>query len=88
MYSLKSKSETIDHNTSLQAEGFGGWECVNIGTSTAVVNGFPLDPNGTIMGRSFTDLHPEVIWDEPIRITFEGAVTNKLYITRFKYTKK
>lgn len=88
MYLVKTKVETISQNTVLQPEDFGGWQAVNLGTTVATVAGVPLDPNGPVIGQDFTRLEPNAIWSEPIRITFTGAGTNKVVITRLKYTEK
>lgn len=88
MYLAKTKTEIIVDNTVLQAEEFGGWQALNTGTTIATVNGVPLDPNGTTVGLDFTHLQPDVIWSEPIRITFSGVGTNSVVITRIKYTTK
>lgn len=88
MYTVKTKVEVIDSNRVLLADEFGGWDCINEGTTVAIVNNVRLDPSGTLAGRSFTDLHPEVLWDEPITVKFEGAGVNRLVVTRLKYTKK
>ena len=86
-YIAKTKVETINKDTVLQPEDFGGWDCVNEGDTVCVVNGVELDPYGTIVARSFTDMHPKALWGEPIRITFKGAGTNRLIVTRLKYTE-
>lgn len=88
MYIAKTKTEKITSNKILPAEDFGGWQAVNEGTSKVYVSGTLLDPNGAIISVDFTNLHPEVIWGEPIKIIFEGAGTNNLTITRIKYTKQ
>lgn len=88
MYLAKTKTETVDKNTSIEASDFGGWQALNVGTTIAIVNGTPLDPNGATVGVDFTNLHPSVIWSEPIRITFKGTGTNSVILTRIKYTKK
>jgi len=86
-YLVKTKTETITQNTVLQPEGFGGWQCVNTGTSTCTVNGFPLLPGAQVIGLDFTDEHPNVKWGEPIRIVFSGGGTNSLIIQRKKYSE-
>lgn len=88
MYICKRKTEVITQNTKIEASDFGGWQCANLGTTVCTVDGYPLDPNGVLFGLDFTKLHPDVIWSEPIHITFTGAGTNKLVLTRLKYTKK
>lgn len=88
MYIAKTKTETITENKILQAEDFGGWSAINLGTTTAVINGTPYDPAGSVVGEDHTDLRPEVIWGEPIRITFTGAGTNLVVVKRIKYTKQ
>ena len=88
MYIAKTKTETITSNKILPAEDFGGWQAVNVGTTKVYVSGTLLDPNGAIVAVDFTHLNPDVIWGEPIKITFDGAGTNKLIITRIKYTKQ
>ena len=87
MYIAKKKVETITKNTILQAEDFGGWQAFNTGTTTAIVDEVPISPGGSIVGLSFTDLHPEVIWGDPISITFSGSGINSVVITRLKYSK-
>lgn len=88
MYIAKTKTETITENKILQAEDFGGWQAVNIGTTKCVVSGTLLDPNGAIVAVDFTHLAPDVIWAEPITIQFDGAGVNKVIVTRIKYTKQ
>ena len=88
-YKVKSKVETITTNTILQSEDFGGWQAVNAGNCTAVVNGVELSTDGIVVGLDFTNLPPDVIWDEPIRIVFQNdGDDKKLIVTRLKYIEK
>lgn len=86
-YLSKSKYQVITENTTIPPEDFGGWQVINTGDTIATVNGVKLDPNGATVGLSFTDLPPEVIWSEDIKIVFETLVTVKqVVLTRIKYT--
>ena len=87
MYLSKKKQEIVKDPKVFLPEDFGGWQALNIGTSIAIVDGVPLDPNGIVVGVDFSDLHPEVKWGDPITISFTGAGTNRVLFTRLKYTK-
>lgn len=86
-YLAKSKYQVITENTTIPPEDFCGWQIINTGDTPATVNGVKLDPSGATVGLSFTDLPPEVIWSEDIKIVFDTLVTVKqVVLTRIKYT--
>ena len=89
-YSVKRKYEQITSNTSVSAADFGGWQAVNIGDTPCTVDGVQLDPNGAVIGLDFTNLPPNVMWEDNINIRFvEPIGTNpRVVLTRLKYTRK
>ena len=88
-YKVKTKVETITTNTILQSEDFGGWQAVNVGDTPVNVNGVILKPDGKVIGLDYTTLHPNVVWDEPIRIVFfaDGGTNPMVIVTRLKYSE-
>lgn len=70
MYKAASKVETYTESTSVVPNGFGGWMAVNTGTAAVEVNGYPLQPGE---GLDFTNLHPDVLWNSPIKIVIANA---------------
>lgn len=79
----KAASKVIDYteSTSVVPDGFGGWMAVNTGTAAAEVNGYSLQPGE---GLDFTNLHPEVEWNSPIKIVLQNTGA-KIRMTQIKY---
>lgn len=78
---VSSKSQNVTSNTTLMPEGFGGWYCKNVGNTDVVVDGFLLGAGESL---DFHDLAPNVIWNTPITIVFDGG-SGSLRITRLQY---
>lgn len=86
MYKVTTKIEQISKNTALLADSFGGWQVICIGDDPVSVNGVKLSASGNVIGLDYTNLHPSVMWDEPINILFDGVGINpKIIVTRLKY---
>lgn len=83
MYRAVSKEVDYSVSTSVVPDGFGGWMAVNVGTAACEVNGFPLQPGE---GLDFTNLHPEVLWNSPIKIVISN-VGGKIRMSQIKYNK-
>lgn len=86
-YKVITKTQRITSNTALAADGYGGWNAVNLGDTDAQINGVTISAGGSLIGVDFTSLAPNVEWAEPITIAFsEPLGSNPLVvITRLKY---
>lgn len=88
MYKVLTKVQRVTTNTSITPEGYGGWSAVNLGDTPAEINGVTITADGALIGVDYTTLPPNVEWNEPIRIQFDGSGTNPLVVvTRLKYTQ-
>ena len=80
MWKVRKSTEEITANTTVRAEGYGGWLAVNVGEGNAIVDGYTIEPGE---GLDFTSLQPDVIWDSPISIVLEtGGI---IRLTRLMY---
>lgn len=62
---LKTRTEVIRQDTTLNDNKYGGWMAVNTGAVNATVFNVPLAPGERL---DFTHLRPEVLWTQPIQI--------------------
>ena len=100
MYKLTTKTEHITESCVIEADGFSGWRCINLGSDDVVVNGMPLmgaDNYGydktnhelkqDLDFMTFDD--KDVVWDEPIKVIFSytPSTTRDLLLIRNKYIK-
>lgn len=82
MYKLNTNTQLVTESTTIMPSKFGGWLAVNTGTTgTATVDGYPLAPGD---GLDFTHIHPDVIWNAPIKIVISAG--SNIRLTRFVYT--
>lgn len=80
-YKISTRVQTITQNTRLNEKEYGGWMCVNIGTSTAKVMGIELAPSE---GLDFLHaLQAGDLWDSPIDIEVQTGA--EIRIVRLKY---
>ena len=88
-YGVKAKYEQFTSNVVLQPADYGGWQLLNIGDTPVIVNGNLLSPTGAAAGIDFTNLPPNVIWEESINIRFVEPMGNnpRVVVTRLKYTE-
>lgn len=78
---ITSQTKTIEENTRLNEDKFGGWMCVNIGTAIVKVMGYELQPGE---GLDFLNAVPAgSIWNSAIDIVVNPG--GKLQITRLQY---
>ncbi|MCM1070003.1 MAG: hypothetical protein NC346_09035 [Prevotella sp.] len=68
-YKVKIRSDVFTQNTTVNPSDFGGWMCVNSGTTDVQVLKIVLQPGE---GLDYTSLQPNVIWDSPIPIVLMG----------------
>lgn len=81
-YTVKTRTDVVTENKTLTSNQYGGWLAVNSGSNVVTVNGIELLPGE---GLDFTKLHPDVIWDEPIRIVTGNVDGNKVTVIRMVY---
>lgn len=86
-YAVKSRNEIITADTVLSPADYGGWQVVNIGDTAVTVNSVLLDPAGALAGVDYTQLPPNVIWEEAISIRFSRPLGSnpRVAVTRLKY---
>lgn len=89
-YGVHPKTEQISQDINISPADFGGWQVVNTGDTACTVNGVLLDPAGSVIGIDFTNLPPNVIWEESISIRFVApyGANKRVVLTRLKYTSK
>lgn len=86
MYKVRTSSRDISENTTISPSNFGGWLIVNNGTTGNVyVDGYKLEPGD---GLNMTDLHPDVIWDQPIRVIIDSGAIARFTSLRYTEVKK
>lgn len=89
-YSVKSRNEIITADTVLSPADYGGWQVVNIGDTAVTVNSVLLDPAGALAGVDYTQLPPNVRWDDAITIRFSRPLGRnpRVVVTRLKYNER
>lgn len=87
MYKVLSKTQRVTSNGTITPEGYGGWSAVNLGDTPAEINGVRTTSDGALIGVDYTQLSPDVEWNEPIRIVFAEPVGSNplVVVTRLKY---
>lgn len=88
-YSVKSKPEVITQDTVLSPSDYGGWQAANIGDTAVTINGVLLDPAGALAGVDYTQLPPNVRWEDAITIRFSRPLGSnpRVVVTRLKYNE-
>lgn len=89
-YSVKSRHEVFTSDTVLAPADYGGWQVANIGDTPVTVNSVLLDPSGSLAAVDFTQLPPNVIWEDSISIRFSQPLgaNPRVVVTRLKYDFK
>ena len=59
------------------------WLAINTGTDSVNIDGYPITPGE---GLDYTNLHPDVIWNNEIKIILTST-NSKVRLTRLYYTK-
>lgn len=81
-YTVKTRTDVVTENKTLTPNQYGGWLAVNTGTGNVTVDGVELQPGE---GLDFTKLHPDVIWEENIKIVTGNVVGNRVTVIRMVY---